>query len=206
MVTSTTIYAVRHGESTWNKERRLQGRAIEPPLTELGIEQAEMAAQFFKDLSIQAVVSSPMERARQTARIIAKHLNIEQDLRIVEGLAECDVGRFSGMLYTQVHKERRENEGAYFQEVEADADIALRVEKAFREIAQLFPDRTVLAVTHCGSIKSIVRRLDKERVCDPKNLEGNIFYCQNLNEQVTIGNTILPGHHTQTVIDHGKAE
>lgn len=71
---------------------------MEPPLTELGIEQAQMAAQFLKDRNIQVVVSSRMNRTRQTARIIANHLGIEE-VDIVEDLQEQDVGRFSGWLH-----------------------------------------------------------------------------------------------------------
>jgi len=96
MMTSTTIYAVRHGESTWNREKRWQGRAIPLPLTEVGVEQAEVAGQFLKDRNIQVIVSSPTVRTQQTARIIA---SIEEVI-VVDDLAERDIGPYSGMVFT----------------------------------------------------------------------------------------------------------
>lgn len=93
MSMTTTIYAVRHGESTFNKEHRWQGRAPEPPLTELGQLQAEAAGKLLSKSGVQfdAVITSHLVRASETGSIIGKQLGINQ-VEHIEDLQERDVG------------------------------------------------------------------------------------------------------------------
>ena len=88
------IWFVRHGETANNKEKLLQGRS-DAPLNENGISQAETARAFFnsRGISIDAVYSSPLCRAVQTARIIAG-----EDAEITEDelLIEMDYGPYEG--------------------------------------------------------------------------------------------------------------
>lgn len=80
------IVWLRHGQSTWNAAGRLQGHTPHPPLTELGLDQAEAAAAHALDLGIEHVVSSPAVRARQTAQVVAQALGlpVHLDPRLVE--------------------------------------------------------------------------------------------------------------------------
>jgi len=194
MATSTTIYVVRHGQSTWNKEGRWQGRTVHPPLTELGREQAQMAAIFLEDRNVQYVVSSRMERTRETASIMAKHLGIEE-VGIIEDLQEKDIGKYAGMMNEEVTRERRENEAAFLEEIESDADLGIRIERALREIGKKFPNKTVLAVSHSGFIRCAFRHLG---TADPSlaNLEGCVVFCDNENEKISLGDRILPPRPT----------
>lgn len=84
------IYLVRHGQTEFNRERRLQGH-VDSPLTELGLRQAEAVGGLLRGL-IPApagwrIVASPLERARRTAEIIARALGVaevETDRRLIE--------------------------------------------------------------------------------------------------------------------------
>ena len=66
------IILVRHGETYWNQERRIQGGSSNTQLTEVGKRQAEALAQLLKDKNIAAIYSSPLQRALNTAQAIAR--------------------------------------------------------------------------------------------------------------------------------------
>jgi broad specificity phosphatase PhoE len=85
------ILWVRHGQSTWNVIDRMQGHELSPPLTDLGREQAALAAEALADQGVVRILSSPAVRARQTADIIADRLGlevVEEPLLLEKGLDE----------------------------------------------------------------------------------------------------------------------
>jgi broad specificity phosphatase PhoE len=85
------ILWVRHGQSTWNVIDRMQGHELSPPLTDLGREQAALAADALADRRVARILSSPAVRARQTAEIIAERLGlevVEEPLLLEKGLDE----------------------------------------------------------------------------------------------------------------------
>ena len=71
------IIFLRHGQAINNTKRLLAGRTPGVPLTEVGIDQAERIGKFLKPFNISAIYSSPIERAKNTAEIVAKHNSIE---------------------------------------------------------------------------------------------------------------------------------
>jgi broad specificity phosphatase PhoE len=89
------LILVRHGETYWNKERRIQGGDSDIELNDTGLEQARKLATFLESESITAILSSPLQRAIATAEFIANHhqLHIETD----QGLRELKVGELEGM-------------------------------------------------------------------------------------------------------------
>ena len=85
------ILWVRHGQSTWNVLDRLQGHELSPPLTDLGREQAQDAAESLADRGVVRLLSSPATRALETAEVIAAHLGLEvevEPLLLEKGLDE----------------------------------------------------------------------------------------------------------------------
>ncbi len=88
------LYIVRHGETELNTRRVLQGRS-DMPLNENGIRQAENAARWFREEGVRfdAVWSSPLMRAVQTAQTIAPDTEIRTDMRLIE----MDYGPYEGM-------------------------------------------------------------------------------------------------------------
>ena len=103
-----TLWFVRHGETEWNAAQRMQGR-WNSDLSDLGREQADAHGQLLADKGIEAIVSSPLDRTRQTTESILRHVSasVSFDDRIVE----WDCGDWSGYLYAEV-KERWSEEYA----------------------------------------------------------------------------------------------
>ncbi len=84
------LFFVRHGETDWNEERRIQGAGSDIELSERGRAQAEQLARALSEEAISAIYSSPLLRARYTAEAISRHHNLETKLE--QGLKEIDAG------------------------------------------------------------------------------------------------------------------
>ena len=98
----TKLLLVRHGQSEWNAMGRWQGKA-NPPLTDLGKEQALLAAKKLPDFSTLA--SSDLVRAKETAEIFAKaHDKDSNDILIEPQVQERDAGEFSGLTRDEIDK------------------------------------------------------------------------------------------------------
>jgi probable phosphoglycerate mutase len=97
----TTIYLVRHGQSTWNEIKRIQGKQ-DPPLSALGCRQAIALAHALQREALTAIYSSPQKRARMTAEAIAA--NHKLPVRTVEQLAEIDHGHWEGLTEAEVQQ------------------------------------------------------------------------------------------------------
>src|SRR5918999_3118854 len=95
----TTILLARHGETDWNRESRFQGHA-DPPLNELGRQQARELAGSLTDSGVAAVYASPLARARETAEIVAEVLGLPVETRMA--LREVDVGSWQGLTREEV--------------------------------------------------------------------------------------------------------
>jgi probable phosphoglycerate mutase len=95
----TRLYLVRHGRTDWNDEGRWQGQA-DPPLNALGRQQALDTAQALRDVHLDAIYSSDLARARQTAQALAELLGmpVQLDAR----LREINQGEWEGLLVTEI--------------------------------------------------------------------------------------------------------
>lgn len=98
-----TLLFIRHGQTTWNVEHILPGQLPGIALTEAGREQAERLAEALKILPITAVISSPLERARDTASYLAGAL--ELPVLIDDDLKDTDVGHWAGKNYNELLKQ-----------------------------------------------------------------------------------------------------
>ncbi len=90
---ATSVILVRHGETLWNIEKRLQGN-MNSPLTENGIRQAEDTGIILDKIKIDSVYSSPLERAYKTAEIITGNRNLK--ISVKENLREINLGPWEG--------------------------------------------------------------------------------------------------------------
>ena len=88
------LYLLRHGESQANKDRIFAAKKINPPLTELGIEQITKQAESLKNIRLSSIYASPLLRAQHTANIINKHHGLE--IITSDNLYEIDVGILDG--------------------------------------------------------------------------------------------------------------
>ncbi len=89
------LILVRHGETYWNQQRRVQGGGSDVELNEVGWKQAAKLASFLKTENIDTVISSPLKRALVIAQIIADQHQLPVEIH--DGLKEIDVGELEGL-------------------------------------------------------------------------------------------------------------
>jgi len=94
------IYFVRHGETIWNKEKKIQGRS-DIPLNEYGKELGMITAEALKDIPFDIVYSSPLVRAKETAEILVKNRNLE--IHTDNRLLEMSFGEGEGESLPEIH-------------------------------------------------------------------------------------------------------
>ena len=113
----TAFYVLRHGQTDWNQQMRLQG-STDIPLNETGREQARHAAGFLVGQGLTKIIASPLSRALETARIVGERLGLEPviDARLIER----NFGNFEGMTIDEVHQHRKEMRS--FMNPKADLD------------------------------------------------------------------------------------
>lgn len=161
----TTLYIVRHGQSEGNVNGDIVG--TNPPLTEVGIEQAKKLAELLTPITIDSVFASNLIRAKQTAEYIAhsKGLAISEFPEI----RERHFGSLEGLKSTHAWKKHRQSLDEYFQaplaeqlkwkvveDMESLEDVLSRVLPFFENITSAHKDKTILLVTHANVIISLL--------------------------------------------------
>jgi probable phosphoglycerate mutase len=158
------IYLVRHGETEFNRERRLQGH-VDSPLTERGLAQARAVGRGLKDLVDGArgwrLVSSPLGRARRTAEIIGGELGVS-DIEIEPRLIELSWGAWDGRLRSELAEAYpdtfgRTNWAFHAPTGETHEAMCARLTGWLSELPPE-PERRVIAVSH-GVTGRILRGL-----------------------------------------------
>jgi probable phosphoglycerate mutase len=163
----TTVLLVRHGETAWNAERRLQGWAP-VPLSERGRGQARTLAEgLVTRFDIDAVTASDLRRARQTAELLADPLGV--DVTVDDGWRERDFGVLQGLSYDAFDERHPEYSLSQVGEAAIDArpdggeSLAELRDRALdawdRVVATAGPDETHLVVTHGGPIYLVLGHL-----------------------------------------------
>ncbi|MFJ3949140.1 bifunctional RNase H/acid phosphatase [Streptomyces libani] len=160
-----TFVLLRHGETALTPEKRFSGSGgTDPELSAAGRRQAEAtAAALAARGTIQAVVSSPLRRCRETAEAVAARLGLE--VRIEEGLRETDFGAWEGLTFAEVRERFPEDLDAWLGSArvaptgggESFAAVARRVAVARDKLLARYAGRTVLLVTHVTPVKTLVR-------------------------------------------------
>lgn len=154
----TTILLARHGETNWNRERRLQGSS-DTELNELGRTQARELAEALADVELSAVYSSDLQRARETAEIVAarKGLAVEVD----RDLRERNFGSWEGLTRAEIAERFPDLE---LHDGESDADVRRRVLAAVHRIVAAHPTGSVLVVSHGSALNSLWHHASGERL------------------------------------------
>lgn len=167
--TTTTFYLVRHGETQWNKEGRLQGQK-NSDLTSQGVAMVETLARTMQSLPVAAIYSSDLGRALQTAQILAKahHLTVIESKEI----RERTFGEYDGWL-RQDFKEKTKELWKKFEKLpdhkkrnfsfatgyESDNQIVKRLENFLFTIAPRHKNQTVVVVTHGAILRTFLSHL-----------------------------------------------
>ena len=156
------IIFLRHGQAENNIKRVLSGRTKGVPLTETGIKQAQLCAEFLENMGVSAIYSSPIQRAKHTAEIVGKHMSL--DVSVDDRLTELDMGKFTGMPYDEIFN----SHGNVFLKfyngeleiahngVETFAQVKKRVFEIIDDVTKMHPDENVLFVSHMDPIKAML--------------------------------------------------
>lgn len=160
-----TFVLLRHGETPLTPQKRFSGSGgTDPSLSGIGREQAErVAAALARRGTIQAVVSSPLARTRETAEIVAARLGL--DVAVEEGLRETDFGAWEGLTFGEVRERYPDDLNAWLASPEAAptgggesfAATARRIAATRDKLIAAHAGRTVLLVTHVTPIKTFVQ-------------------------------------------------
>lgn len=155
------IFIVRHGETDANVLKRIQGQEVDEPLNATGRKQAEERAEAMSGMTFDVLFSSPLKRARETAEIIAKRLNLPIIYR--DELKERSFGLLSGKTFEEVNASigtgwnelTSDKDAEYFREYkrEPTEDFKKRLLAFTEEIKREYADRRVLLVAHKGVIR-----------------------------------------------------
>lgn len=128
------LVLVRHGETEWSKSGQHTGRT-DIPLTENGIEQAKRAGRYLADRSFALALSSPLQRARDTARLVGVDPELDEDLY------EWDYGAYEGLTTPQIKVQRHGPWDLWTDGVPAGdtpgenaAEVRVRVERVLNRV------------------------------------------------------------------------
>lgn len=157
----THVYLVRHGETDWNRERRFQGHR-DIPLSAAGLIQAERLAQSLKSEVFEAIYSSDLRRALQTAEIIAK----EHDLPVktLKKLRERTVGEWEGLTQEEVaarYPDWRQRIAKGLHGAESLVELQKRMTDQLEELVRLHRGGRILVVSHGGSINAVLAKVSE---------------------------------------------
>ncbi len=170
----TELVLIRHGQTNWNVEGRYQGQA-DVPLNSQGLQQARKLAAALAKEKIDAIYSSDLIRARQTAEAIQQATGAP--LFLEPRLREINQGQWEGMLFSEIKArdpERHARRKADPLNIappggETVSQVRQRVLAAVRDILQRHPDQRVALVSHGLALAILIvqaRRLPIERVWD----------------------------------------
>ncbi|MHC6178347.1 histidine phosphatase family protein [Clostridium sp. JNZ X4-2] len=155
------LYITRHGETLWNTEMRMQGRK-DSPLTERGIQQANLLKKRLENIDFSVIYSSPLGRTVKTSKILAGQRNIPiiKDDRLME----IDLGKWEGFNQKEIEEKNSKqlhnfwtnpkvyepDNGERFEQVRA------RIIPLIKEVINKYEGKNVLFVTHTITLKIIM--------------------------------------------------
>lgn len=159
-----TVFAlVRHGETDWNFQRRIQG-TTDIPLNDTGREQARATGALLASRRWTALVASPLSRAAETARLIGEHVGLGEP-ELEPRLAERDYGRAEGLTGAEI--DALFPDGADVPGREPREAVAERAVAALHDLAARHPGEAVIVVAHGGVIRSVLETVAPGRHREP---------------------------------------
>jgi phosphoserine phosphatase len=170
---TTSVYLVRHGQTAWNKEEVFRGRT-DIPLDETGLKEAGSAGEYFRPIYIQAIYSSPLLRAWQTAQKIALIHSLQ--VEPLEELIDMSFGAWEGHSLREVE----ERDGVRYRQWrdephlvklpggETLEEVRVRTMAALERVIHQHPDQTLVLVSH--------RVINKVLICGILGLDNSHFW------------------------------
>ncbi|MDO4908808.1 MAG: histidine phosphatase family protein [Corynebacterium sp.] len=165
---SRHLILLRHGETTFNFDGRMQGH-LDTPLTDNGRAQARSAGEALVDAGITKIVTSDLSRARETAEIVGSMIGVP--VEVDERLRETHLGKWQGMRHSDIDEQYPGDRArwAYREDWapeggETRTEVIARSRPVIEDLMVNYPDwehNTVLLVSHGGTIKGLAASLLK---------------------------------------------
>ena len=169
----TRVYLVRHGTTEWNKEEIFRGR-VDCKLNDTGLAEARALEEYFRDVVVDSVYSSPLSRAAETARAVA----VPKGLTVIPDPAFIDMnyGEWQGLPLKEVEEKypdlyrlwRERPQDVTFPGGENLAQVRTRAWEGLGRVVQKNPGKTVLVVSH--------RVITKVMICAALGLDDSHFW------------------------------
>jgi len=158
------LYIVRHGQTAWNKEEVFRGTK-DIPLNDVGLKEAEALGVYLKGVSFDAIYTSPLSRATQTADAVARMVDISPQTE--PNLIDLNFGTWQGVSHKEVKKKFPDlyntwitaPEQAKFPGGESLQDVLNRIQSLISALLEKYPDETVGLFTHRVVCKVLICRL-----------------------------------------------
>jgi broad specificity phosphatase PhoE len=185
----THIYLVRHGQTAWNKEEVFRGRA-DVPLNEAGLREAMLAAEYFRGMEVQAIYSSPLSRAWQTAQKIGEV--VRREITPLDGINDMRFGTWEGQSLRDVQQHDSERytqwrEAPHLVHIpggESLDEVRVRAMAALEEVVRSHAGMSVILVSH--------RVINKVLICGILGLDNSHFW--QIGQDTTAINLIQHRH------------
>jgi broad specificity phosphatase PhoE len=169
----TSVYLIRHGETAWNKEEIFRGRT-DISLNEIGFREAELVGEYLKGKDIHVIYSSPLSRARETARRIAQVFDLK--VQPLEGITDMSFGKWEGRPLKEVQIHDRELYRQWIEQPhllklpggESLDEVRVRAMAALEEVIQYHHGKNLVLVSH--------RVINKVIICGILGIDNSHFW------------------------------
>lgn len=154
----TTFYLIRHGSTDYAE--KIPGRKPGVHLSKEGLEQSRVLVDRFRKISIDAIYSSPLERAMTTIQPLAQEKRVPFTMR--DELLEIDFGKWTGMSFDELENDLQwklfhsYRNGCVIPDGELMINVQMRMIQLISELHVLLPEKNVILVSHNDPIKSVV--------------------------------------------------
>ncbi|AWB65195.1 phosphoglycerate mutase [Saccharobesus litoralis] len=165
------LYLTRHGQTTWNVEKRLQGQ-LDSPLTATGVEQSRLVAQALSEVGIDKIITSPLGRAVDTAKICQQALC--SNTLIDKDLAERHLGDWQGQKLEQIQQDDNYHNAMALvtdwpiPSGESALDCGRRLKQCLINLVQKHANQNLLVVTHGEALRCLIYQLNQNTSDDSK--------------------------------------
>jgi len=189
----TELCFVRHGETEWNNQRRIQG-TINNPLNENGRKQAVSVGTYFKthDPNWDLIASSSLDRAYETAQIIAQKIGYNKEIIKTPLLREREFGKAEGEGISKEIFDRIIADE--IEDMEKNVDLQNRVYNFVKEIAKKYKGKRILLVTHSHVIKGLLTKLDNKYSFHDEMVNSALNYFTVKNDEISIDKINISVH------------
>lgn len=170
------LHLIRHGQTAWNAEKRLQGH-VDIPLNEVGLDEAAIVAQEFKGRPLGGIYSSPLQRAHGTAQAINQFH--QHDIKFHDALKESTYGSLDGIGIDEYHLRCQKKMDAFHQmssqerlhfklveDAESYFEVYQRARPILDQIAQTHLGEEVVVVSHGGLMRAVIAVIAQIHVSD----------------------------------------